>query len=209
MQSQDLKCNICLPCSLCCSLGFNQLGQQWLSDYFYLGDRKSARFVRQLEPREIVRGWCRNIVRVRRNVMANMTNISRPRWHNKQNTKSSPHHTTPSPSHQITSDSRILYRLVDTYMIFSVVETWCHCLSFLQEQKYKLNFQEVLRGASSHSVWRTTPSLRECSLENPPKPSNGWESGLLSVHPSVASVSAPDGAVFKGELNVSRVYRAG
>ena len=32
---------------------------------------------------------------------------------------------------------------------------------------------------------------------------------LLSVHPSVASVSAPVGAVFKGELNVSRVYRAG
>ena len=98
MQSQDLKCNICLPYSLCCSLGFNQLGQQWLSDYFYLGDRKSARFVRQLEPREIVRGWCRNIVRVRRNVMANMTNISRPRWHNKQNTKSSPHHTIPLTS---------------------------------------------------------------------------------------------------------------
>ena len=118
----------------------------------------------------------------------------------------SPHFTTSPPSHHI----RILYQLAGTYMIFSGVETWCHCLSFLKEQKYKLNFREGLRGASSHSVWRTTPSLRKCSLGNPPKPSNGWESDLLSVHPpSVASVSAPAGAVFKGELNVSRVYRAG
>ena len=131
----------------------------------------------------------------------NMTNISRPWGQIKENSKSSPHHTTPH--------LRILYQLADTYMIFSGVETWCHCLSFLKEQKYKLNFREGLRGASSHFAWRTTPSLRKCSLGNPPKPSNGWESGLLSVHPSIASVSAPAGAVFKGELNVSRVYRAG
>ena len=164
MQSRDLKCNICLPCSpLCCSLGFNLAGQQWLSDYFYLADRKSARFVRQLEPREIVRGedepeHCQSSEKWN----GNMTNISRPTWHSKQNSKSSPHLTTSPPSHHI----RILYQLAGTYMIFSGVETWCHCLSFLKEQKYKLNFQEVLRVASSHFAWCTTPSLRECSVEN-------------------------------------------
>ena len=141
----------------------------------------------------------------------NMTNISRPTGIGKQNSKSPPHHTP--PHHTTLLTLHIKHQNVistkNTYMIFSGVETWCHCLSFLKEQKYKLNSQEVLHVASNHSVWRTTPSVRKRSLENPPKPSKGWESDLLSVHPSVASVSAPAGTVFKGELNVSRVYRAG
>ena len=75
-------------------------------------------------------------------------------------------------------------------MIFSGVETWCHCCIFLKEQKYMLNFQEMLRGASSHSAWRTTPSLRECCLESPPKPSNGLESEYYCPSTLVLPLSA-------------------
>ena len=75
-------------------------------------------------------------------------------------------------------------------MIFSGVETWCHCWIFLKEQKCMLNFQEMLHGASSHSAWRTTPSLRECSLESPPKPSNGLESDCYCPSTLVLPLSA-------------------
>ena len=112
MQSPDLKCSICLACSLSlpCSLGFNQVGQQWLSDYFYLRDRKWVRTV--LTVWEIARGCCRNIVRVRRNVMA--TWPTSPDQQGTVNRIVDQHLTThysPLTTLSLTHHIRILYQL--------------------------------------------------------------------------------------------------
>ena len=175
MQSRDFKCNIfvSLVPSLVLLVLIKLVSNDWVTIFTWeIGSQwEHCETVRTVwDSERMLPEHCQSSEKGN----GNMTNISTPTGHIKQNSKSSPHHhphlTSPHIRHQNIIST-------DTYMIFSGVETWCHCLSFLKEQKYKLNFQEVLRGASNHSVWRTTPSVRKCSLENPPKPSNGWESG--------------------------------